>query len=294
MQKPRVLIVVLNYNGEECLLDTLYSLKQLQYPQYQVLVVDNGSTDTSLERAQEKFPSFEYLPLSKNKGFAGGMNEGIRYAEKEHYEYVWLFNYDATAAPDALDILVTIALEKDLHIMSPSIIHSSGRSWFEGGKIDTWRMRALHVPNVGPVSPYCITEYVTGCALFLSLRLVREVGFLDERFFLYYEDAEYSRRAVRHGFAPCVVSGARVIHGERSEEGSSKLYYLVYSGLVFFELEDNWWERLYHKLYVTIRKSVNKWKRLQGKKEAFLVQQAYEDFQRDRSAGRFSRVRKLQ
>lgn len=269
---PRVGIVVLNYNGKECLPVCLTSLSALVYPKKDIIVVDNASHDHSFNEAKKQFPDYVYIQNAKNEGFAKGMNLGIRLALERGAEWVWIFNYDAVASPKSLEHLITVANSMPkAGLLSPLIYDANGKDlWFANGKISFWRMRTLHIPPTQEnlTQTTYSSNFLTGCALLIKKELIESIGFLDERFFLYYEDADYSLRAIRAGFACLVVPGAVVSHSEVSRKNFKKSYFLVYSGLLFFQKWTPFFMRPYISVYVTIRRVKNSFDRIFRKKGA--------------------------
>jgi len=279
---PKVGIVVLNFNGLDCLSECLLSLEKLQYDNFTVIVVDNASVDGSFERAQKMFPSFFYLSQKENRGFAGGMNAGIEKALAEGADYVWLLNNDAEAEENSLSLLVR-ASEEDSSIgaISPLIREKQSKQiWFAKGKIDFLRMRVIHVePNEQDWKKMSFpSEFLTGCALLIKREAFEKIGKLDERFFLYYEDADFCLRLKEAGFKRLVATRAVVLHAERSNQNPAKLYYLVLSGLRFFKKHASFLGQIYFVMYVTIRRIKNGLDIWQGRDEARSVRRAYEDF----------------
>lgn len=269
---PRVGIVVLNYNGKHCLPLCLASLDGLLYGEKDIIVVDNASTDDSLDEAQRCFPHFTYVRNEKNEGFAKGMNIGIKLALRRGAEWVWIFNYDAVASPKSLDHLIMAAEDSpQAGLLSPLIYEADGEQlWFAKGRIDFLRMRTLHIPPKREdfLQKTYPSDFLTGCALLIRKKLIENIGFFDERFFLYYEDADYSLRAIRAGFDCFVVPEAVVLHSEASRENPKKVYFLVYSGLLFFKKWAPFLLRPYLTLYVTIRRVKNLFDRLSRKSAA--------------------------
>src|ERR1700756_3033913 len=98
----RVFILLLNWNNWKDTNECLNSLERLDYDEWEVIVLDNGSTDGSVERIREKFPEVEIIQLKANLGFSAGNNAGIRVALERGAEYVWLLNNDTTVSPKAL------------------------------------------------------------------------------------------------------------------------------------------------------------------------------------------------
>lgn len=283
LSSPRVAVIVLNYNGKGCLPHCLNSLVQLEYPNKEVIVVDNFSSDDSFSAAEKAFPRFTFFRNTKNAGFAEGMNIGIRLALARGAQWCWLINYDTEIDPLALERLIVAAQKYPrAGLLSPVIYEKeSRRIWFAKGKIDFFRMRGFHsraTPKELSSEAYP-SQFLTGCALLIKKELIEAVGLLDGRFFLYYEDADYSLRATRAGFAALVVPGASVWHSEESRENPQKTYYLVYSGLLFFEKHASFLIRLYLRAYVTIRR-VKNWLDLAYRKSTtgLEVQRAYKHF----------------
>jgi GT2 family glycosyltransferase len=181
-------------------------------------------------------------------------------------------------------------------LLSPTIYDSvTKKLWFGKGKIEYTRMRAVHVkPSHGELSSGAFeSEFLTGCALLMSRPLVEAIGYLDERFFLYYEDADFSLRAKEAGFSLVVVPEAKVWHAEQSNQSESKLYHLVLSGLLFFEKHGKGLWKPYFFVYGTIRRIKNRSDLLFGRKEAPLVRLAYNNFSHEHSSSHFPRVRQL-
>ena len=278
----KVAIIVLNYNGKSCLLGCLKSLEKLQYRNKEIIVVDNASQDGSLELAKANFPRFSYIRNAKNLGFAGGMNVGLRAALKRGAHWLWLFNNDAEAEENTLSVLMR---ETEKHpqggLFSPVILENiSGKVWFSGGKINYWRMRTEHNLSSITLSSRQTkeSEFLTGCAMLIRSSVLGEIGLLDERFFLYYEDADLCLRALQSGFKNFVVPQGLVWHAEKSRTNPKKIYHLIFSGLLFFHKHASWYARLYFWVYVTIRKMKNCLDMLLGKEQAFVVRQAYDDY----------------
>lgn len=280
---PKVGIIVLNYNGRECLPACLESLDQIEYPNKEIIVVDNNSSDDSFLSAEGAFPHYTFVRNESNEGFAKGMNIGMRRALSCGAEWCWLINYDTEINPRALSRLMNAALEyPEAGLLSPVIYEKENdHFWFAKGKIDFFRMRAVHAQPTKKelVSAAYPSGFLTGCALLIKKELIEAIGFLDEHFFLYYEDADYSLRAKRAGFSCLVVPGARIQHSEESRMRPEKVYFLVYSGLLFFQKHTPFLLRPYFWVYVTIRRVKNLFDlAFRRNPVALEVRRAYEHF----------------
>lgn len=256
---PKVFVVVLNYNGIDTINNCLTSIFKSNYNNFEVVVVDNDSKDGSFEKARTNFSRANFIKNSANVGFAQGNNVGIRFALEKFADYIFLLNNDATIEPDTITTLVKNAQEnKNWGILSPLIKKPDGKTlWFAGGKIDFKKMRTEHVFDSAISSPYP-TQYLSGCAMLIRKEVFKTVGLFDERYFLYYEDADLSLRASKNGFDLMIIPQASAIHFEQSnEKNSSKIYWLVLSGLVFFLTHADKKQKLTIYPYLLLRKTKN-------------------------------------
>lgn len=271
----RVAVVVVNYESGDDTAALLQSLLRSERCPDVCIVVDNASHDDSLTRAEQAYPGLLVIRNAENVGFAKAANQGMELARERSATHIWLLNPDAHVHPEALSHLLAAAREYPRNLFSPLILDADGEVWFAGGDISWMRMRATHRQRMTDTPQ----DFLTGCALFFPISALEEVGGLDEHFFLYYEDADYSVRARQHGYGLKVVAAAQVDHAEVSRSNPQKTYFLVYSGLLFFFKHAVGKQRLYLRLYVTIRRLKN-WLDclLWGGKEAVSVRQAYGDF----------------
>ncbi len=235
MTHPKVFILILNYNGKATIKACLQSVYQLGYQNFEVVVIDNDSKDGSIEEAKRLFSRAHFIKNDVNLGFAAGNNVGIRFALEKGADYVWLVNNDATVEKDSLTKLVEVGEQQPkTGILSPLILHTRTKNiWFGKGVIDWIHMRTLHVspPTLLQSFP---SEYICGCAMLIKKDVFKIVGLLDEKYFLYYEDADFSVKASRAGFGLLVVPTTHIFHAENSEDNPEKMYWLVVSGLQFF------------------------------------------------------------
>lgn len=279
----KIFVVVLNWNGKEVLLNCLRSVFSLDHMNFEVVVVDNASRDGSLESARSSFGRAHFIVNETNNGFAAGMNIGIKFALSKGAQYVWVLNNDTVCGRESLRELLSAAEQEDkCAIFSPLILTPSGKAWFSAGKIDFLRMRAYHTdPDVSirESEPY-ESGYLSGCAMFFSRTTIKKVGFFDENYFLYYEDADLSVRAKKAGCRLLVAPKSVIVHAEQSGRNPEKTYWLVRSGLRFFDLHMPAMLRPWMRLYILLRKVKNGMDKSKGKEEAFLVSRAYEDYRK--------------
>lgn len=285
----KVFIVVLNYNGRKFIKKCLSSVFKLEYPNFEVVVVDNNSTDGSLEIAKNTFSRANFIKNEENLGFSAGNNVGIRFSLERMADYILILNNDAEVEKDFLAKLVGAGENNvGVGILSPVIFSGLTKEvWFSGGKINWLRMRTEHERDIKKEECYA-TGYVTGCAMLIKASVFKSIGLFDENFFLYWEDADFSLRAQRAGFGNRLVSSSWVYHFENSEKNNkNKIYWLVFSGLLFFKKNTPLFLRPGIFFCVLFRKIKNRLDLLSGKADqeiAKMVQRAYKDFNKARSS----------
>lgn len=268
--RPRVAIVVLGYNRRDETVACLESLAQLDYPFFDTLVIDNGSTDGSVESVRGRFPNVTVIEAGENLGYAGGNNVGLQWAFDHDADYALLLNNDAEVAPDFLRLLVEAA-EADARIgIAGPTIYYHGRPpvvWSAGGSIDwrrgkTWMvgLDELDIGQFGEVPRE--VDFLTGCALLVRISALERVGLLDERFFAYYEETEWCVRARRAGFNVVHVPRAHIWHKISPEaRANSPLvhYYMTRNRLLFLKAAAARRSALWYTLFVDYLPTLASW-----------------------------------
>lgn len=279
---PKVFVVILNFNGAKTLAPCLSSVFHSDYQNFEVLVVDNNSQDGSFELARQNYSRAHFIKNPENIGFAKGNNVGIRWALEKFADYVLVLNNDTVIEKSTLSSLVQVAESKDsVGIVSPLILTVTNEIWFAGGQIVWDKMKTIHLFTVASQVPYA-TEYLTGCAMLIKKDVFKKIGLFDERFFLYYEDADFSLRTKNAGFELLVDPCAKIQHLEQSNtNNASKLYWLVLSGLLFFQIHSSLRQKLWLFPYLQLRRLKNFYTvTFSRNNSAIAVRQAYKDFKK--------------
>lgn len=219
--RPKVSIIILNWNSYEVTRDCLLSLEKINYPNYEVVLVDNGSVDGSADKLRHQFPSARLIRNETNLGFAGGNNVAMRDVLARGADYLLLLNNDTIVAPDFLDQLIGGAETKpEIGLVNPKILYydPADRIWYAGGSYKLgWsfaRHLGVHRVDNGKYNRVREVSFVTGCALLVKTEVVRKIGLLDEVFFFGFEDLDWCVRAMREGFRALYVPSAVVWHRE--------------------------------------------------------------------------------
>lgn len=210
---PKVSIVLLNWNGWRDTACCLASLQELHYDNFEVIVVDNGSSDDSVLQLRDRFLSVTLLETGKNLGFAGGCNVGIRRALAGEAQFVWLLNTDTKVDSKALNELISAACRDERIAAVGSAIYSMSepsqlQAW-GGGHVDFLLGRSRHF--LKPVHDDAL-DYITGASLLLRSSALRSVGLLDEAFFFFWEDADLGFRLRKAHWKLAVAGAAKVWH----------------------------------------------------------------------------------
>jgi GT2 family glycosyltransferase/glycosyltransferase involved in cell wall biosynthesis len=234
---PRLAAVVLNYRAAE---DTLLAVRSLQASRrevQQIVVVDNGSHDGSVELLRRHLPEVELLATDRNLGFSGGCNLGLARALRQGAELLLLLNGDAVLPPDALGALEDALLaEVGAGIAGPLLLSRArpDRVASAGMRLSraSGRMRHLRYGESAPPGPepHAVRQVdgVAGCALLVRREVLEEVGLLADEYFFSFEDLELCLRARRAGYSTICATGALAYHeGGRSigARAPARLYY---------------------------------------------------------------------
>ena len=231
-----VYVVVLNWNGWQDTIACLVSLQQLNYADFNLLAVDNGSTDSSVAQIKRALPEVELLQTGVNLGFGGGCNAGIKLAMSRGADYVWLINSDATVDPGALSAMVRVA-EQNLAVGAVgSVLYEADqpdqRQLWGGGTVNLWLGRSKHRLLPGPL------DYISGASALLRCSALDEIGSFDQSiFFMYWEDTDLSFRLRHAGWLLAVAEDSRVWHKQSASLGKRSPVldeYFVQSAVRFF------------------------------------------------------------
>ena len=278
--EPKVYIIILNYNGWSDTIECLESVLKIDYPNYQVIVVDNNSPNNSMDYIKSwaegkidvwiepnnplkklSFPLLNkpvpyifysqeeaerggnlekernltkdfpqkytspypliFIQANDNTGFAGGNNIAIKYAlSKRDFEYVLLLNNDTVVERDFLSNLVNISEKENLGLTGCKIYyyHNPKNIWYNGGKFNEWSGRTIHIQseNEGNFSE---VTFITGCCMLIRKDILDKIGLLEESFFMYVEDLDYSYKALKSGAKLGVAHEAKIYHKVGASSG---------------------------------------------------------------------------
>ncbi|PLX84404.1 MAG: glycosyltransferase family 2 protein [Desulfuromonas sp.] len=215
-EPARASVLIVNWNGRHHLEACLNSLAAQTCRDFEVVLVDNGSADGSVDYLRKRFPWVKLVPLDENTGFAGGNNVALEHAAGE---YLIALNNDTRVEPGWLEELVRVADENPRAGMvgsricsydDPDLVDSLGvKVCLDGMSRGAHRLRKFSELRLERVEPILLPS---ACAALYRRSMIEEVGFFDERFFAYCEDTDLGLRGRRAGWEALLATGAVVYH----------------------------------------------------------------------------------
>lgn len=254
----KIFVVILNFNGWQDTIDCVKSLNKIKPNgkfEFEILVIDNASSNDSVEKLSQ-LSSITLLENPKNLGFSGGSNEGARYTLKNGANYIVFLNNDTIVEPNFISELLSATEKDDVGAAVPKVYFAKGYEfhkdqykswekgkviWYAGGRMD-WNNLVGENIGVDEVDhgQYDVrkeTELATGCCFLVRSDILKNVGLFDDRYFLYYEDADLSERIRKAGFKIIYTPAAIVWHKNAASSGGSgsilQDYYITRNRLLF-------------------------------------------------------------
>lgn len=221
---PKVCIIIVNYNGTSDTVHCIESLKKQHYPNVEIVVVDNCSNEVSKLESYLEESNVRFLKLASNRGFAAGNNAGVRFANA-HYndiDYFLMLNNDTVVDSDFITPLVNeIDFDEKIGACCSHINYFENpcHTWYGGGHINWKTGSSVHETKAKEIGEPKDVDFLTGCAMLFPAKLINEIGYLNEDYFLFYEDAEYSVKIKRAGYRLRYVPTSLVLHKVSSTAG---------------------------------------------------------------------------
>ncbi len=229
-----VAIILVNYINYNVTIECLDSLKNLNGTDYRIYVVENGSNNESKEilLAAKDFYDFKLITSEENLGFAGGNNIAIKQAINEGFKYVLLLNNDTEVASDFLEKLLKHASSSIVAVPKIYYFDEPEKIWYAGGYID-WVTGDTGHYGAGEKDGFRFNnerevEFATGCCILIHKDIIKQVGYLDESYFMYYEDTDYSARLKQAGISIYYVPNAKIWHKVGASNNGEYSLFMAY------------------------------------------------------------------
>ena len=234
---PKVSIIILNWNRAEDTIKCFESFPNLYYPNYELIVVDNGSTDDSVKRIKAQFSDITLIEAVKNLGYTGGNNAGIKYAIDNKAEYILIVNNDTEVVNlTFLQEMVDKMEEKPLiGIMGPKVLNPGGHVQDTilfaptllncvkeslGLRLGTKKPKDYSIPQQ--------VEAVSGVCWLIRRKVIEDIGLLDEDYFMYAEEQDYCYRAQKAGWKIMYYPVESIMHYKESDDKNNERNYRQY------------------------------------------------------------------
>ncbi|OWY23587.1 glycosyltransferase family 2 protein [Sphingobacteriales bacterium UPWRP_1] len=265
MKQPLVSVITVNYNQPALTCELLASVKKLQYSNYEVIVVDNGSRINPPDIIKQNYPEVQLICSNTNLGFAGGNNLGIRAARGE---YLFLVNNDVELNPDVLDNLLPVfERHRNAGVVCPKICYHLSAASKNGipliqyvgyTQVNPYTARNTTIgeyePDQGQYTNVAQTPYAHGAAMLISRAAIEKAGLMPEDYFLYYEELDWCEQIRRMGFSIWVEPKAAVYHKESMSVGKTnplKTYFLTRNRILFMRRNAGKWQLAVFLLFFT-------------------------------------------
>jgi GT2 family glycosyltransferase len=255
----KIAIIIVNWNGVKDTLECLQSITDLNVNGLvvDIIVVDNASTDNTVNIIRENFPKTIIIENSENLGFAEGNNTAIRKGKLSNYDYFFLVNNDTILEKNCIiNLIKSMENEKETGIMSPKIYFAKNFEyhkeryqenergkviWYAGGIID-WNNiicshRGVDDVDMGQYEKEIETDFVSGCGMLIKKEVIDDIGLFDKKYFMYLEDVDFCVRAKNKGWKLKYNPNGIMWHKNASSSGKpgSKLheYYQIRNRFIF-------------------------------------------------------------
>ncbi|HTL07044.1 MAG TPA: glycosyltransferase family 2 protein [Chitinophagaceae bacterium] len=256
--EPFVSIITLNYNQAAVTCEFLASCSQLQYSNYEILVCDMASdTDPTPLITAGNYPKTRLLLSKKNLGFAGGNNWGMRQAKGD---FIFIVNNDTEVTPGLIqrllapfykDASIGVTSPKIKFFFQPGIIQYAGfnrMNHFTGRTSTVGEMQQ----DAGQFDTPGETFGAHGCAMMVKREVIEKVGMFPERFFLYYEEWDWSARIRRAGYKIWYTADATIYHKESMSVGKKnpmKVFYHTRNRILYMRRNSTWYQQIVFFLF---------------------------------------------
>lgn len=243
IQSPSVGIVILNWNNFEDTNSCISSAKKLDYNEYDIFLVDNGSIDNSLSRLKNEHPDIGYLELPDNFGYARGMNRGIMHCQSLDYDYIMLCNNDVEFIDQSLlyKLLQPFNSYPELGAVSPSSVQEK-KSVFILEFLKNVRVGVTR-PSVDVLQNPKFRWPVTYACVLFPTKVIDEIGLLPEHYFMYCEDLAHISKLEKHGYWGAELLDADIKHAiSNSSDDNDELvaYYITRNKFLLYRDENKY------------------------------------------------------
>ena len=216
MINSTVAIIIVNWKKYDITSTCIESILNSTNSNFKIILVDNESDNKKVKKFKYR-NEIEIIQNKKNEGFSKANNIGIDYALKNNYDYTLLINNDTIVEKNLIEVLLKTTQAKNFSVVQPLILNYNGKEiWNAGGRINYFFGNFITLKRLGNSlnSSHELTEWFTGCCCLFKTKIFKDIGKLDERFFAYYEDVDFSLRLKKYGYKIGFTSETQIYHYE--------------------------------------------------------------------------------
>lgn len=239
-----IAVIIVNYNGIKYNKECINSILNSDYNFIDIIIVDNGSTDNSIEDLKKNYKDeIIIFENRENRGFADATNVGMNYALEKQYKYVLWLNNDTIIEKNMISNLVKCSIDNGKCVVSPKIMYFDHKDiiWSAGGEIDWLKGQTIQYgykeKDIGQYDYQKKIEFASGCCVLIPIEVIKNIGLMEEKYFLYYEDTDYCAKMINKNITIMYEPNAKMYHKVSATTGGelSKLYvyYMTRSRLYF-------------------------------------------------------------
>jgi GT2 family glycosyltransferase len=260
------LIILVNYNNWKDTLECIDSLKKSGIKDSSMLIVENCSKNDSLQKLRTAEPDIKIMNTKENLGFTGGNNLGIKYAIENKFKYAILLNNDTIVeSANTINLLIDEMEKNEAVTLGTGRIFyfpEKDRIWYDGGKMIKWRGMAIHnnyrkkIEEINLSNQIKYIDFISGCFMCIRLSDISKLGLLNDNFFMYLDDIEYSARAAERNLKLLFIPQVVIFHKAMGEgERTPKLvYYSLRNRKILINLHFGIVAKLYFEIVLIIKR----------------------------------------
>jgi GT2 family glycosyltransferase len=258
-------LVTVLYKSDEVLEGFFKSISKQTHKNYILYLVDNSVndiTDGLIQKLTQNFPVTRYYHIknSENVGVAAGNNTGTKQALTDKCDYILILNNDIEIEQDyVFSKMISLCEEKGEAMVVPKIYYyDTRRLWMAGGYMDKWRALGVHYGyNKKDMPKYNIGKHISyapTCFMLIAKKVFETTGYVDEKYFAYYDDVDFVLRAAKNGFYIYYEPSIYILHKVSSSVGTASPFYVYYSNRnkIYFIKKNFRGIRKYFALYYTL------------------------------------------
>lgn len=262
MNEPKVFIIILNYNSINDTIGCIKSLKNIDYSNYEIVVVDNSETIEYYNLLKDKFNEYKIIRANENLGYANGNNIGIKYALDNGADYICVLNNDVVVQRDFLSKIVKVLDEnQDVGIAGPCICEYNDRSKVQCAGANISLYTGL-TKRIGKGTLYdsnnkeaTVVDFLGGACFICKREIFDKIGLIPENYFLFFEETEFCIKAQKLGYKLLCIYESKVYHkgsSTISKFGGLSYYFLNRNRVVFIKRNSNIIQKAVFSIYVFI------------------------------------------